>query len=58
MSRTRAERDRHREILANIRHENRDMHELIVTLLELCRTIDEAAERIANTTLSVQVLEP
>jgi len=31
-----------------IEHESRDMHHIIVALMELCRTIDESSNRIAN----------
>ena len=59
MSRSRAERDKFRTMLTDeIEHESRDMHHVIVALMELCRTIDEAADRIANSTISVMVVEP
>ena len=56
--RSKAERDKFRTEMCEMQHENRDMHELIVALMELCRTIDEASDKIANSTLAVQLVEP
>jgi hypothetical protein len=46
--RTKKQRDDFRKEMCDHSHENRDMHELIVALMELCRTIDEASDRIAG----------